>query len=379
MSVLTLVCAPGAFGADSIWDIEAVDANGVGTDPRIGADPTLPGSWVTVEGIALNASSEMLDGSIQWQVYLQGESPDAGGIAAWHGVWFNPSGWTWPPFPDVAAGDRIRIEALISDHNGKVNINSRHSSDPAMQFAVTVLQAGVGVPTARLIPDIAACTFFDQTRATGGEQYQAQWCQLSDVGIESGAWAAGQTLTITDASGQDLALLLSAMGDFGDYAVPVGTFGVRGIFDQEDPTPPAHGDYRLWVKHFSDFRFTLSLGTVNGLWGTVTVSPEPNDSNLPEFAPDDPNLRIYPGGTEVTLTAEPVEGRYFRHWELYDPNYPGDANYAELDSNCTTTLTMADSREVTAVFKCGSGLATPLVPMMLGVLGLSAAIRRRRG
>lgn len=374
---LAIVClvAP-AQAADSIWDIEAVDANGVGTDPRIGADPSDPNSWVTVEGIALNASAEMLDPNIMWQVYVQGEAPDAGGIAAWHGIWFNPSGWSWPPFPDVNAGDRIRIDALISDHNGKVNINSRHSSDPGMQFYVTVLDANVGMPTARLIADIAACNFFDQTRATGGEQYQAQWVQLNEVSIVSGTWGAGETLVITDDSGQQLNMLLSDMGDFDSYPEPIGAFSVRGIFDQEDPTPPATGDYRIWLKSFADLRFALNVDVVSANPDKVTLSPTPDDPNLGEYAPDDANsVTKYPGGTEVMLTANPAgTGKSFLHWEIYDPN---DLSVAAIDANSTITVTMDNERMLVAIYEvdCGSGVG-PMMPLIFAALGL-AVLRRR--
>ncbi len=375
-TVLVLAWGQLAPAADSIWDIEAVDANGVGTDPRIGADPNDPNSWVTVEGIALNAPDEILDTSIQWQVYLQAESPDAGGIAAWHGIWFNPDGWEWPPFPNVAAGDRIRIQGLISDHNGKVNINSRHSSDPGMQFAVTVLEANAGMPTARLIPDIASCIDFDQTRATGGEQYQAQWVQLNDVWIVSGTWAAGETVTITDDSGEELAMLLSSEGDFDAYSAPLGAFSVRGIFDQEDDTAPATDDYRLWVKSFADLRFTLDLDVITAEESDVVLNPAPDDPNyLPEYAPDDANEVIkYPGGTEVLLTATDSPPKYFAHWEVY---LLSDPNYAAIDSNNPIAIVMNDNQKVTAVYECGSGSGA-LVPAMFGVVGALMLVRRRR-
>ncbi len=373
--IMALSSGGVAQAADSIWDLEAVDANGVATDPRAGGDPNDLNNWVTVEGIALNASSEMLADTM-WQVYVQGEAPDAGGIAAWHGVWFNPPGWPWPPFPDVQPGDRIRIEALVADHNGKVNINSRHSSDPSMQFDVTVLEAGVGMPAAQLIPDISACDYFDQTRAGGGERYQAQWCQLNDVSIVSGTWAPGETLTISDASGHEIAMLLSGPGDFGDYPMPAGTFNVRAIFDQEDPTAPTTGDYRVWVKGFEGVRFGLTLDYVNPQWGQVQISPEPDDANLPPLDPDDPNAPKYPGGTEVTLTAEGVGQGTFNEWRIYDPNHPGDANYMVTDANNPITIVMEANQEVTAVFKCGSGVA-PFLPMALVLMGLAALTRRK--
>ena len=85
---------------------------------------------------------------------------------------------------------------------------------------------------------------------------------------------------------------------------------------------------------------------------------------------------MYPAGTSVTLTAEPAEGRSFLRWRLYDPNYPADLNHATEDTNNPITICMSADREVDAAFsRCGSGMG-PLLPMVLGVLGLIALVRR---
>ena len=81
-------------------------------------------------------------------------------------------------------------------------------------------------------------------------------------------------------------------------------------------------------------------------------------------------------GTEVTLTAEPDEGKAFNMWKLYDPNHPGDANYVVTDANNPITLLMNGDYEVEVKFKCGSGLE-PMLPVMLGVLGACVWVRRR--
>ncbi len=106
---------------------------------------------------------------------------------------------------------------------------------------------------------------------------------------------------------------------------------------------------------------TLTLNVVNGDWGTVVVEP-----NLPLYAP----------GTAVTLTASPIEGKAFKQWEIYDPNCPGDANYAIIDANTTLTLVMDADKHVGAVFKCGSGME-PVLPLALGMLVLTVLVRRR--
>ena len=243
----------GNVRAERIWDLQAVDANGMGTHPKVGADPgsdpaNSPNRAV-VTGIALNSSAEMLT-STMWQVYVQAEAPDSGGIAAWAGVFYNPA---WPRYPsDIQAGDRVRIDGFISNNNGKVNINERHSAAPGMQFVVTKLAPNVGMPAPTVIPGISACNFFDQTRATGGEKYQATWCRLLGVSVVSGTWAPGESVVMTDDGSATMTLLLSSEGDFSGDNAPLGDVDVTGIFDQEDKTPPAIGDYRLWVKRSSD-------------------------------------------------------------------------------------------------------------------------------
>ncbi len=109
---------------------------------------------------------------------------------------------------------------------------------------------------------------------------------------------------------------------------------------------------------------TLALTTVNESWGTVTVEP---------------NLPLYEPGAAVTLEAAPNADKRFDHWEIYDPNHPGDANHAVIDSNASIAIVMMADREVTAVFACGeTGAAMPLACGML-LLGAALTLRRRCG
>ncbi len=110
----------------------------------------------------------------------------------------------------------------------------------------------------------------------------------------------------------------------------------------------------------------LLLTETNGVWGDVDLDPEP----------DDPNEMAFPEGAEVTLTASPVDGKSLRHWQIFDPNFPNDANHATLDANEVITIVMDTDMHVNAVWKCGSGSA-PLLPLALGVLVLAAVARRR--
>jgi hypothetical protein len=260
------VPARGAFVPEDIWATQAVDANGVGTNPYVGS----ASDGISVTGIALNNSDDLLPPNLMFQVYVQGEGSDAGGIAAWAGSFYYQGGPGSNPWlaeydrltPDAnypttpwQAGDRIRVEGYIANHNGKTNINERHTSDPGMDFSIYLVEAGVGLPEPVAIPSISTCASFDSAgdadpllahRHTGGELYQGQLCKLEGVELLSGVWAAGQTVVVTDDGGSSqLNLLLSAMGNF--TSAPAGLFDVVGIFDQEDTASPYTGDYRLWV------------------------------------------------------------------------------------------------------------------------------------
>lgn len=113
----------------------------------------------------------------------------------------------------------------------------------------------------------------------------------------------------------------------------------------------------------------LDLEIVNPAWGSVELDPTPADPNAPQYA----------AGTPVTLTADPIDGKGFKQWEIYDPNHPGDANYAVFDSNLVVQIVMDEDKEITAVFKCGSGVV-PLLPMAVILAGVCVgASRRTRG
>jgi len=110
--------------------------------------------------------------------------------------------------------------------------------------------------------------------------------------------------------------------------------------------------------------YILTYDIVNPLWGSVHPVPfEPN--------------YVYSACTEVTLNAQPIPPRGFKHWIIYDPNHCGDANYAVFDSNNPITIVMMADREVTAVFKCGSSMGPMLPIMLVGLLGLGVLRRRR--
>ncbi|HOX37957.1 MAG TPA: PEP-CTERM sorting domain-containing protein [Candidatus Brocadiia bacterium] len=254
LAAFLVIALASITGADvvnqDIWDTQTVNSTGLGTNPYIGSGTTM----IRIEGIALNDSDDYLDPTVQFQVYVQGVGPDSGGIAAWAGSFYQGG----PGSPEWMAeyvrlstgwkeGDLIRIEGYIANNRGKTTINERHTGDPAMDFTITLLAADVGLPAPIVIPSVDACDSFDETRATGGELYQAQWSRLNDLSIISGTWASGQTVVVSDDGGtHTMNLLLSGLGTFD--TAPVGAFDAIGIFDQEDLTSPFTGDYRLWIK-----------------------------------------------------------------------------------------------------------------------------------
>ena len=249
-----------------MWDLQAVDSQGLGTHPLVGAAP-IPENRVAVEGIALNITGEILDTleDGMYSIFLQDQT---GGLQVWAGKWWYPE---WPPaeYIPVEAGDLVRVEGFVANHNGKVFINDRHSSAPEIRFIVTIVEKGVGMPEPKLIPSVSACNYFDPTRTGGAEKYQTQWCRLNDVEIVSGTWgnyltdAEGNVikgdLTIADGTGE-LIMHLSRQGDFDDSSAPTGKFDVIGIFDQEDLEEPYHENYRIWVKR--DEHIIRSIPTV---------------------------------------------------------------------------------------------------------------------
>jgi uncharacterized protein DUF5689 len=251
MVAIAILILLSSIHAENIWNLEAVDSDGYGTHSKAQSGvPLIEANKATFQGIALNASTELLS-SMQWQVYVQAEGPDQGGIALYANG-FYPDQSTWPRYSsiNVEAGDRVEVTGFLANYNGKVNLNERHSS--VNMFSVTILQKNAGMPSAQQISDLSTCNYFDQMRSGGGEKYQGQWVELRGVHIDSGSWGNNSSLILADDSGSTLTMKLSSEGDFDSYSAPSGKFNVTGIFDQEDDSLPWHENYRIWVKKFSD-------------------------------------------------------------------------------------------------------------------------------
>jgi hypothetical protein len=127
-----------------------------------------------------------------------------------------------------------------------------------------------------------------------------------------------------------------------------------GVFDPNDPA-------------------YLDLTVKNQQYGAVTIDPDLPDANDPNTS--SARLCRYTNGTEIVLVAEPVDGKSFNRWRIFDPNHPDDGNYATLDSNAVLYLTMDEDKIVEASFKCGSSVP-PFVAMTFLALGLGVVVRR---
>jgi hypothetical protein len=245
------------------WDLQAVDSAGHATLPTI---LDLDNNKVVIEGICLNNPEDMLAPSSQWQIFIQGEGTDLGGTAAWTGAFFYGS--TSPTWAEELArlnssgfreGDRIRITGFAAETSGKTNINERHTSDPAMDFTVELLQAGVGLPAPEQTT-IAELLTFDQTRQTGGERYQCRRIKLDNVHYVSGTWASNKSVIIADDLGNSISMRLCNL-NFGTTA-PTGKFNVIGLGNQENGYTDG---YQIWVTRAD------GIVPVYTISGTVTL------------------------------------------------------------------------------------------------------------
>jgi hypothetical protein len=143
---------------------------------------------------------------------------------------------------EFQAGDLIQVTArATSFFGGKRNITEEHFIDPVYDFTISLVTSNYGLPDPQVITlsDIknANDTFiFDQTRATGGEHYQAMRVRINSLTLTTtNSWSAVNTwgnrkCTVTDGTGRTFSLRHSRR-DIG--TAPTGTFDAIGIFNQE--------------------------------------------------------------------------------------------------------------------------------------------------
>ncbi len=127
------------------------------------------------------------------------------------------------------------------------------------------------------------------------------------------------------------------------------------------------------LKAADDGYYTLTLNILGADEHDVEVTP---DEDLDPNAPG----RQYEPNTSVHLHAVLQAHWYgFRHYLVYDPNYPGDPCQADKYIVGDIDITMDDDYVVDVVHGtgCGTGAAASL-PLLLVALGVLRLAGRRR-
>ncbi|NLF33282.1 MAG: hypothetical protein GX591_20650 [Planctomycetes bacterium] len=163
----------------------------------------------------------------------------------------------------IRAGDLVEVRVRGGLHySGKMNVNERHSNDPANDFEVVRLTTGFGLPAATplTLADLKTAddtALFDPSRQTGGERHQSTLVEIRGVWVtDAVAWTTDTTLTVTDGVRTfEVYLALNPSFDGTILFGPGEPFSVVGIMDQA----ASHGvystdGYRLLVMNAADVR-----------------------------------------------------------------------------------------------------------------------------
>jgi hypothetical protein len=321
--VAMAVLVVDSFFGTAVWgqsethtNLQAVNVSGVSTQAV--ATP------FTLRGVILNDPEEMLDFTwdpgaesgnrmgAQWQMFFQTMAGnDRGGTACWMGQNYNSLGPFIPEgnFYSEAAwsnemvrvnydtnalhhfrkGDLVEVRATKTlFYGGKRNINEAHRVTTANDFAVTLVQAGYGLPDPEVVhlADLVNVDdgnpgthedIFDPTRETGGERYQGMRVRIEAVRIATNGYAAngwGKTnwadrlCTVTDGEGRFFTLRLP-LADLGP--APTDWFSAVGIVNQESGsgTDGTFG-YELFVQEIGPtLRMVQSSGNMLVYWSAT--------------------------------------------------------------------------------------------------------------
>lgn len=295
---ITALITIGGARAESFSNLEAVDANGVST-----WDGSFP---ITLVGVLLTDPDEMLNSTPnflpwnsganafnlggQWQVFVQAlGGSDRGGVECWMGQ--NYGNLPWKPHDGSASydnpvwasevervshdpatgrafhrGDLVMITANGSlFYGGMQNINEEHSTDPAVDFSISLVSSNFGLPAPQVISlssvigtNLSATghyDIFDPTRATGGEHYQGQRVRINGLTlVSSTGWNTNSDwnsrhCTATDGDGRQFPLI-HPLYDLGP--APTNQFDATGVFIQEtgSGTDGTFG-YKLFVQEIT--------------------------------------------------------------------------------------------------------------------------------
>lgn len=290
-----LLLSAGIGHAETHWNLQAVDANGVSS---------WSGSYpISVMGVLLTDPTEMLDATPnyipysgpadmfkmggEWQVVVQAAlSGDRLGTTCWMGqnygnhpshlgADFSYTNEAWAAEVERVnhdpatghtfhKGDLVMITANRSlFYGGKRNINEAHEIDPAADFAISLVISNYGLPAPEVLSlqsllrtnDNDSATsedIFDATRATGGEHWQGMRVRLTGLMLTTtNGWNAtnlwaNRKCTVTDGEGRYFTLRHPrySLGD-----APTNRFDAIGVFSQESGsgTQGTNG-YELFIQ-----------------------------------------------------------------------------------------------------------------------------------
>ena len=293
-----LLLAAGISRAETVSNLEAVDASGVST--WSGGFP------VTLVGVLLTDPDEMLDSTPnfvdwndgagifqlggQWQVFVQAiSSADRGGVECWMGQNYGNLPWlhnsnlsytneAWSAEVNRVShdpstghafhkGDLVTVTANGSlFYGGMQNVNEEHSIDPALDFTISLVSSNFGLPAPEAISlssvvgvdDSNPATHedvFDATRATGGEHYQGMRVRVNGLTlVATNGWNPGldwgsRECTATDGEGRYFTLIHPR---YSLGAAPTNRLDATGVFIQESGsgTDGTFG-YELFVQEIT--------------------------------------------------------------------------------------------------------------------------------
>jgi len=261
-------------------------------------------------GVVINNPWDMLDYSLsasgvpQWQVFFQAVDPyqfpdlisdpelyanDFGGTAMYMrkvhprdpNIYYTDDQWlaemqrlNYPNYQGspvtepLRRGDLVLVQANAPGlfFRGKYNINEQHSTDPAKDFYITILQRNVPLSAAQITladlknPDDSFK--FDQTRQTGCERYQGSLVHLDGLLLVNPQnWALDGTVTVKQGN-LTFPLKLGidpALAAINAALLATTPFSLTAILDQEDSGSPYTDNYRLWLTSASDLGAAFAM------------------------------------------------------------------------------------------------------------------------
>lgn len=278
-AVCGLLLSAGFAQAETHWNLQAVNANGVnastGPFPNtvVGVLTTDPGEMLdaTPNFVPWNGGANMFNLGAQWQIVVQAAWPgDRLGTFCYMGqnygnMPFNGSdelsysNEAWAAEierlnHDPATGHAFRKGDLVAVtfnaaafFGGKLNINETHRIDPAYDFTISLVASNYGLPAPKVLSlvslvrtnDNDPTTFediFDPTRATGGEHYQGMRVRLNGLSlVTTNGWNPNNSwgdrlLSVTDGENRYFSLRHPR---YSLGPVPTNKFDAIGILNQE--------------------------------------------------------------------------------------------------------------------------------------------------